>query len=108
MKGPLVCVVDDDDAVRLSIGLLVETLGLPVRCFSGALDLMADGEALQNAHCLVLDVRMPGLSGVGLQERLIRLGYSVPIIFVSAHGECRWWRGPCATVLSITFKNRSI
>lgn len=87
MNAPLVCVVDDDDAVRLSIGLLVETLGFPVRCFAGALDLLADGEALEQAHCLVLDVRMPGLSGVGLQERLARLGGSIPIIFVSAHGD---------------------
>ena len=44
MGGPLVCVVDDDDAVRLSIGLLIETLGLPVRCFSSALDVLADRE----------------------------------------------------------------
>lgn len=87
MNAPLVCIVDDDDAVRLSIGLLVETLGFPVRCFAGALDLLADGEALEQAHCLVLDVRMPGLSGVGLQERLARLGGSIPIIFVSAHGD---------------------
>lgn len=87
MNAPLVCVVDDDDAVRLSIGLLVETLGFPVRCFAGALDLLADGEALERAHCLVLDVRMPGLSGVGLQERLGRLGSVIPIIFVSAHGD---------------------
>ncbi|KAB2969277.1 response regulator [Zoogloea sp.] len=87
MNAPLVCVVDDDDAVRLSIGLLVETLGFPVRCFAGALDLLADSEALERAYCLVLDVRMPGLSGVGLQERLGRLGSVTPIIFVSAHGD---------------------
>lgn len=87
MSRPLVCVVDDDDAVRLSIGLLVETLGLPVRCFGGAMELLDDGEALEHAHCLVLDVRMPGLSGVGLQDRLGRLGRRVPIIFVSAHGD---------------------
>lgn len=87
MDGPLVCVVDDDDAVRLSIGLLIETLGLPVRSFATALDVLADGEALERAHCLVLDVRMPGLSGVGLQDRLTRLGHSAPIIFVSAHGD---------------------
>lgn len=87
MNAPLVCVVDDDDAVRLSIGLLVETLGFPVRCFAGALELLAEGEALEQAHCLVLDVRMPGLSGVGLQERLGRLGSEIPIIFVSAHGD---------------------
>ena len=43
MTGPLVCVVDDDDAVRLSMGLLIETLGLPVRCFPTALDVLADG-----------------------------------------------------------------
>ena len=87
MGGPLVCVVDDDDAVRLSIGLLIETLGLPVRCFSSALDVLADGDALDRAHCLVLDVRMPGLSGIVLQDRLIRLGRRAPIIFVSAHGD---------------------
>ena len=87
MSAPLVCVVDDDDAVRLSISLLVETLGLPVRNFPTALDMLADPEALEQAHCLVLDVRMPGLSGLGLQERLIRLGSVIPIIFVSAHGD---------------------
>ncbi len=87
MDTPLVCVVDDDDAVRLSIGLLIETLGLPVRSFASALDVLDDPEALARAHCMVLDVRMPGLSGVGLQERLIRLSHTAPIIFVSGHGD---------------------
>lgn len=87
MNGLLVCVVDDDDAVRLSISLLVETLGLRVRNYANAMELLADGEALDLAHCLILDVRMPGLSGVGLQERLLRLGSTVPIVFVSAHGD---------------------
>lgn len=87
MDDPLVCVVDDDDAVRLSMSLLIETLGLPVQSFASALDVLADEEALRQAHCLVLDVRMPGLSGVGLQERLSRLGHPLPIIFVSAHGD---------------------
>jgi len=87
MDAPLVCVVDDDDAVRLSIGLLIETLGLPVRSFSSALDVLEDTDVLARAHCLVLDVRMPGLSGVGLQERLIRLAHTAPIIFVSGHGD---------------------
>ena len=87
MDDPLVCVVDDDDAVRLSMSLLIETLGLPVQSFASALDVLADEEALRQAHCLVLDVSMPGLSGVGLQERLSRLGHPLPIIFVSAHGD---------------------
>ena len=87
MDDPLVCVVDDDDAVRLSMSLLIETLGLQVQSFASALDILADEEALRQAHCLVLDVRMPGLSGVGLQERLSRLGHPLPIIFVSAHGD---------------------
>ncbi|MBS0372446.1 MAG: response regulator transcription factor [Proteobacteria bacterium] len=87
MNRPLVCVVDDDDAVRLSIGLLVETLGFPVRCYAGAMEFLDDDEALERAHCLVLDVRMPGLSGVGLQDRLGRVGQRVPIIFVSAYGD---------------------
>ena len=87
MDDPLVCVVDDDDAVRLSMSLLIETLGLPVQSFSSALEVLSDEEVLRQAHCLVLDVRMPGLSGVGLQERLGRLGHTLPIIFVSAHGD---------------------
>ncbi len=87
MDDPLVCVVDDDDAVRLSMSLLIETLGLPVQSFSSALEVLSDEEVLRQAHCLVLDVRMPGLSGVGLQERLGRLGHDLPIIFVSAHGD---------------------
>lgn len=87
MDGPLVCVVDDDDAVRLSISLLIETLGLPVRNYANARDMLVDADALEGAHCLVLDVRMPGLSGVGLQERLVRVGRIIPIIFVSAHGD---------------------
>ncbi len=87
MDYPLVCVVDDDDAVRLSMGLLIETLGLPVQSFASALEVLSDEEVLRRAHCLVLDVRMPGLSGVGLQERLGRLGRTLPIIFVSAHGD---------------------
>ena len=87
MDDPLVCVVDDDDAVRLSMSLLIETLGLREPSFASALDILADEEALRRAHCLVLDVRMPGLSGVGLQERLSRLGHPLPIIFVSAHGD---------------------
>lgn len=87
MDDPLVCVVDDDDAVRLSMSLLIETLGLPVQSFASALEMLSDEEVLRQAHCLVLDVRMPGLSGVGLQERLGRLGHTLPIIFVSAHGD---------------------
>lgn len=87
MDDPLVCVVDDDDAVRLSMSLLIETLGLPVQSFASALEVLSDEEVLRRAHCLVLDVRMPGLSGVGLQERLGRLGHMLPIIFVSAHGD---------------------
>lgn len=87
MDDPLVCVVDDDDAVRLATSLLIETLGLPVRSFASALEILADDETLRRAHCLVLDVRMPGLSGMGLQERLVRLGHDLPIIFVSAHGD---------------------
>ena len=69
------------------MSLLIETLGLPVQSFSSALEVLSDEEVLRQAHCLVLDVRMPGLSGVGLQERLGRLGHTLPIIFVSAHGD---------------------
>ena len=83
----LVCVVDDDEMVRVSITMLVETLGVQARGFGNCRDLLEDPVALKRAACLVLDVRMPGISGLELQDRLRQFHLTAPIIFVSGHGD---------------------
>ncbi|HYC44139.1 MAG TPA: response regulator [Burkholderiales bacterium] len=81
-----VYVVDDDDAMRDSLRWLLESAGYRVASFSCAerfLGALRPGDA----SCLVLDVRMPGLTGLELQQELNRRGVSVPIIFITGHGD---------------------
>jgi two-component system response regulator FixJ len=83
---PVVYLVDDDAAVRSGFSALFRSVGLPVTSF-------ASGEAFLEAvdehslGCLVVDVRMPGMSGLELQERLRDRGVGLPIILISAHGD---------------------
>ncbi|HTH60359.1 MAG TPA: oxygen response regulator transcription factor FixJ [Paraburkholderia sp.] len=84
-----VFVVDDDEAVRDSLRWLLEANGYRVQCFMSAEEFL---EAYQPAQpgqiaCLILDVRMSGMSGLELQERLIAENASLPIIFVTGHGD---------------------
>lgn len=83
----LVCVVDDDEMVRMSVCMLIETLGVQARSYANCLQLMEDESSLKLAGCLVLDVRMPGISGLEMQERLESLRIDAPIIFISGHGD---------------------
>lgn len=83
----LVCVVDDDEMVRLSVSLLIETLGVQARSYASCLQLIDDEASLKLAGCLVLDVRMPGIGGLEMQERLEVLRVDAPIIFISGHGD---------------------
>lgn len=83
----LVCVVDDDEMVRMSVCMLIETLGVQARSYANCLQLMEDESGLKLAGCLVLDVRMPGISGLEMQERLESLRVDAPIIFISGHGD---------------------
>jgi FixJ family two-component response regulator len=81
-----VFVVDDDEAVRHAMELLMRSVGLACETFPSADDFLAriDNE---RGGCLVLDIRMPGQSGLELQEKLIRSGNSLPIIFITGHGD---------------------
>ncbi len=82
----LVYVVDDDEALRDSLAWLVESKGYRVRQFeSGEAFLAAWNPAM--AGCLVLDVRMPGMSGLELYERLNGAGSTLPVIFITGHGD---------------------
>ncbi len=79
-------VVDDDDAVRSSLRLLLKSVGLPTVTHTSAQDFLATWDSDQPG-CLVLDVRMPGMSGIELQAELNQRGAIIPVIFISGHGD---------------------
>ena len=85
-KPATVFVVDDDDAVRTSLRLLLKSVGLPVETFASAQEFL-DGAEGDRAGCLVLDIRMPGMSGLELQQRLNETHSIVPIVFITGHGD---------------------
>lgn len=81
-----VFLIDDDQAVRDAVGLLLRTDGLAVETFTSAAGFLESGAA-ERAGCLVLDVRMPGMSGLDLQQQMRTRGYRTPIIFMTGHGD---------------------
>jgi FixJ family two-component response regulator len=81
-----VFVVDDDAAMRDSLGDLIRSVGLRVELFDSAQDFLRS-ERPDVPGCLVLDVRMPGQSGLDLQRRLNEAGVAIPIIFITGHGD---------------------
>lgn len=83
---PTVFVVDDDHAVRRALKRLVLSAGLQAETFATAEAFLKYHRDLSGPACLVLDVRMPGLSGTELQEHLAAMQRSVPIVFVTGHG----------------------
>ena len=82
----IVFVIDDDPSVREAITNLIRSVGMSVQAFGSAKDFMASSRPNAPA-CLVLDVRMPGLSGLELQRELTDAGISIPIIFITGHGD---------------------
>ena len=83
---PTVFVVDDDEAVRNSLRMLLKSLGMPAIAHSSAEDFLAEYDPDQPG-CIVLDVRMPGMSGPELQDELNRRGAIIPVIFITGHGD---------------------
>src|SRR5262249_26601663 len=83
---PIVFVVDDDRAMRDSLRWLLDSVGLPVRTYATAAEFLADHDPAQPG-CLVLDVRMPGMSGLDLQAELSRRGVELPTIVTTGHAE---------------------
>lgn len=84
-RTPIACVVDDDESIRTLWRWLMESNGIAVRAFASAAEFI-DGYRGEPG-CLVLDVRLPGMSGLELQEYLRRNGIEIPIVFTSAHGD---------------------
>lgn len=84
-RGGVVYVVDDDHVVRASLAMLIETAGVEVRSYGSSREFLEDPHR-DDCDCLVLDLRMPGMSGLELQSRL-GSGFTAPIIFVSGHAD---------------------
>ena len=82
----LIAVVDDDDSVRESLQGLLQSIGFGVETFSSGPAFLETGQ-LTRTDCLILDVRMPGMRGPDLQRELALRGYTIPIVFITAHGD---------------------
>jgi FixJ family two-component response regulator len=85
-EQPLVIIVDDDAAVREGLHELILSAGMQAVCYASTRDLLDDGLP-ERPSCLILDVRMPGSSGLDLQTRLAAKGDAPPIIFITGHGD---------------------
>jgi two-component system, LuxR family, response regulator FixJ len=83
---PTVCIIDDDDAVRSSLKLLLKSVNLPVDAYASAQEFLPR-YAVDQPGCLVVDVRMPGMSGLELQQELNLRGAMIPVIFITGHGD---------------------
>jgi FixJ family two-component response regulator len=86
MPDQIVYVVDDDQAVRESLGLLLKSVGIRTRVFDSAQALLNAWEADWHG-CIVLDIRMPEMSGMELQKALLERRCTMPIIFITGHGD---------------------
>ena len=82
---PMVFIVDDDDSVRRALARLIKSVDLNVETFASAHDFLKR-QPHNGPACLVLDMRMPGLSGLDLQDELVAAGRTLPIIFISGYG----------------------
>jgi FixJ family two-component response regulator len=87
-KTPTIAIVDDDSSIRLATESLVRSLGFVARTFASAYELLQSPDLYETA-CAIVDVQMPGMSGVELQRVLSERGYQIPLIFITAFPEER-------------------
>ena len=84
LETPHVSIVDDDESVREALKSLLRSVGFGAEVFASAEEFLKS-DRLKNTACLILDVRMPGMSGLELQEQLAAAHHKIPIIFITAH-----------------------
>lgn len=84
--SPSIFIVDDEPDVRAALRLLIKSVGYNVECFASADEFFEQFDSNKKG-CLILDVRMPGMSGMELQEKLTQMNALLPIIMISGHGE---------------------
>jgi FixJ family two-component response regulator len=87
-KSNLIAIIDDDESMQDSLRDLMEAAGLVARCFGSAEEFL-ESDLHRKAACLIVDVRMPKMSGLQLQAKLKEEECNVPIIFITAHGDAR-------------------
>lgn len=85
-ENPTVYVVDDDISVREALKNLLQSVGLKVETFNSA-DMFLSSKPSTAPSCLILDVRLPGLSGLDLQRQLVQTNHEIPIVFITGHGD---------------------
>jgi FixJ family two-component response regulator len=88
VTSPVVYVVDDDDSFRTAISRMLRASGYDVKAYPSAGDFLMDSSPRESG-CIVLDLHMPGPSGLELQEAMSKRGDSLPVIFLTAHGDVR-------------------
>jgi FixJ family two-component response regulator len=86
MQDPVIFLVDDDPSVRKSLTRLISSAGFPVEAFSSAKEFLNRNPS-HDSGCLLLDLQMPGINGIELQEELVLTGNPIPIIFISAYAD---------------------
>ena len=86
-QNPTVFVVDDDPSLRKGLSRLLKSEGYGVETFSSAQEFLQAEPRCEGPACLVLDVKMPGLNGLDLQEELRKREYAIPIVFITGHGD---------------------
>jgi FixJ family two-component response regulator len=111
VKEPIVFVIDDDLSMRRALTKLIRSVGLEVETFGSATELLK-GELPEVASCLVLDIRLPGLSGLDLQTELAKANIRIPIIFITGHGDIpmtvRAMKGGAVDFLTKPFRDQEL
>ncbi len=85
--SPLIYVVDDNPSVAIALRRLLHSWGMQVRTFASGEEFLAALSRSHDVDCSVIDVQMPGMTGLEVQERMKRAGMDVPVIFITAHEE---------------------
>jgi FixJ family two-component response regulator len=111
VKEPIVFVVDDDVSMRRALANLIQSVGLAIETFSSAAELL-NSTLPEVASCLVLDIRLPGLSGLDLQTELAKANIHIPIIFITGHGDIpmtvRAMKGGAVDFLTKPFRDQDL
>jgi FixJ family two-component response regulator len=110
-EKPIVFVIDDDVSMRRSLANLFESVGLKVEVFGLALEML-QSKLPDVASCLVLDIRLPGLSGLDFQNELAKANINIPIIFMTGHGDIpmtvRAMKGGAVDFLTKPFRDQEL
>jgi FixJ family two-component response regulator len=85
-KAKTVAIVEDDDSVRNALQGVMKAVGLRAQAFASAEEFLKSGE-LQHTACLIADIRLPGISGLELQQRLNAEQVTIPVMLITAHGD---------------------